>query len=269
MLDELILGVGLTIDKGSLAFRLSGVSYSYLGRYPAVVDVDLSVGRGERVVILGANGSGKSTLLKIMDGLIRPDRGRVDAFGEDVTGAAGDVALSRRLHRRVGLVFQDSDVQLFSPTVWDDVAFGPLQMGWESDRVSHRVEKALEMMGITGLARRAPFELSEGEKKRAAIATVLALDPEVLLLDEPTASLDPRSKAVLIDLICRLGDEGRTVVMTTQELEVAPAVGERAVVFGDREHRPVADGVVQRILEDVDLLVEANLIHPRLHRRGY
>ncbi len=263
-LDGVDSGVGLSVDDDAVVYRLSGVSYSYLGRHPAVMDAAVKVARGERVVILGANGCGKSTLLKIMDGLIRPDRGRVEAFGEEITGVVEDVAASRRLHRRVGLVFQDSDVQLFSPTVWDDVAFGPLQMGWSAEEVDQRVEKALDLMGIVGLARRAPYELSEGEKKRAAIASVLALDPEVLLLDEPTASLDPRSKAVLIDLICRLGEEGRTVVTTTQELEVAAAVGERAVIFGDRERRPVAEGPVRQILEDRDLLVEANLIHPRL-----
>ncbi len=249
------------------AFRLVGVSYAYLGRYQAVVDVDMTVSRGERVVILGANGCGKSTLLKLMDGLIRPDRGRIEAFGEDVTSAAGDPTTARRLHRRVGLVFQDADVQLFSPTVWDDVAFGPLQMGWDAADVRHRVEAALEIMEIEGLVRRAPYELSEGEKRRAAIATVLALDPEALLLDEPSANLDPRSKAVLVDLIGRLGDEGRTVVTTTQELEIASEVGHRAVVFGDRERRPVAEGPVESILADTDLLVQANLVHPRLHSR--
>ncbi len=253
-------------ELGSV-YRLSGVSYSYLSRYPAVASVDLDICRGESVVILGANGCGKSTLLKIMDGLIKPDEGRIEAFGEDITGVVDDVAASRRLHRRVGLVFQDSDVQLFSPTAWDDVAFGPLQMGWEADKVSHRVEKALDVMGVVDLAQRAPYELSEGEKKRVAIATVLALDPEVLLLDEPTASLDPRSKAVLIDLLHRLGEEGITIVTTTQELEVAPEVAERAVVFGDRERRPVAEGPVRLLLEDTDLLVTANLVHPLLVHR--
>jgi len=245
-------------------FRLSGVHYSYMGRHPALLGADLAVRRGERLVVLGANGCGKSTLLKVMDGLIRPDAGKVLAFGVDVTRAADDAGLARWLHCRVGLVFQDSDVQLFSPTVWDDVAFGPLQMGFDATEVDRRVEASLEMMGIGGLANRAPYELSEGEKKRAAIATVLALDPEVLLLDEPTASLDPRSKAVLIDLICRLGGEGRTVVITTQELDVAAAVGQRAVVFGDGQRRPIAEGPVAEILQDTELLVEANLIHPRL-----
>lgn len=257
----------MSADAEQVIFRLSGVSYAYLGRHPAVVDVDLEIARNEQVVILGANGCGKSTLLRIMDGLIRPDSGRMDVFGEELSAVLEDPAATLRLHRRVGLVFQDADVQLFSPTVWDDVAFGPLQMGWSPDEVHHRVEGALEVMGIEKLAPRAPYELSEGEKKRAAIATVLALDPEVLLLDEPTANLDPRSKAVLVDLIARLGEEGRTVVTTTQELEIAPAVGSRAVVFGDRERHPVADGPVERLLGDTELLVRANLIHPRLSWR--
>jgi len=248
------------------AFRLTGVSYSYLGRHPALVDVDLAVRQGEQVVVLGANGCGKSTLLKVMDGLVRAGKGRVEAFGEDVSRAADDPMLARRLHRRVGMVFQDSDVQLFSPTVWDDLAFGPLQMGWNEQEVRRRGESALQMMEISELAQRAPYELSEGEKKRAAIATVLALDPEVLLLDEPTASLDPRSKALLLELVTRLGQGGKTVVTTTQELEIAPVIGMRAIVFGHRERRPIAEGPVEEILGDERLLVEANLIHPKLRR---
>jgi len=257
-------GSGMTTGDEVSVLRLRGVSYAYLGRHTAVNGVDLEVRRGERVVILGANGCGKSTLLKIMDGLIRPEAGTVEVLGRDVTAAAGDAIISCWLHQRMGLVFQDADVQLFSATVWDDVAFGPLQMGWQDGEVRRRVEGALELMEIQGLARRAPYELSEGEKKRAAIATVLALDPEILLLDEPTANLDPRGKAVLLDLIGRLGAQGKTVVTTTQELEVAPAVGDRAIIFGDRDRRPVAEGPVQSILEDTDLLVRANLIHPRL-----
>lgn len=247
---------------------LEGVSYAYLGRYPAVVDAELTIRRGERVVILGANGCGKSTLLKLMDGLLRPDTGAIWAFGEDVTRAADDPAKARWLHRRVGIVFQDADVQLFSPTVWDDVAFGPLQMGWNEDEVRHRVVESLRLMEIEHLADRAPYELSEGEKKRAAIATALALDPEVLLLDEPTANLDPRSKALLVELIGSLAEGGRTVATTTQELEIAPAVGQRAVVVGDRERRPVAGGPVEQILEDIDLLMRVNLLHPRLQLRS-
>ena len=261
----------LEVEKSSesvadIVLRLERVSYAYLGRHPALIDVSLSIRRGEKVVILGANGCGKSTMLKIMDGLIRPDSGTILAFGEEVTHAADDPEKARWLHRRVGLVFQDADVQLFSPTVWDDVAFGPLQMGWGEAKVRARVNESLEAMEIARLADRAPYELSEGEKKRAAIATVLALDPELLLLDEPTANLDPRSKALLLDLIGRLVASGKTVVTTTQELEIAPILGHRAVVVGDVERRPVAEGPVEQILSDTTLLIQANLIHPRLHR---
>jgi len=249
-------------------FRLKGVSYSYLGRYLALSGVDLEIRSGERVAILGANGSGKSTLLKILDGLYRPAAGRVEAFGEDITDIADDPLRAQWLHRRVGLVFQDADIQLFSPTVWDDVAFGPLQMGLPAEEVRRRVSQALEAMGVQHLAERAPYELSGGEKKRAAIATVLALDPEVLLLDEPTANLDPRSKATLLEHISRLGREGRTAVITTQELEIVPALATRAVVFGDQEHRPIADGHPEAILADIDLLIRANLVHEHLHAHG-
>lgn len=245
-------------------FWLENVSYSYYGRYPALVEASLRVAPGERVVILGANGCGKSTLLKVLDGLVRPDAGRVEIFGEDLTQAAAEPTRLRALHRRVGLVFQDSDVQLFSPTVREDVAFGPLQMGWESDEVDMAVERALEAMEVAHLADRAPCELSEGEKRRAAIATVLALDPEVLLMDEPTAGLDPRGKALLLDLLARLSQEGRTLVATTQELEAAPHLGTRGVIFGDRERRPVADGPLLEVLHDRELLIGANLIHPGL-----
>jgi cobalt/nickel transport system ATP-binding protein len=249
-----------------LTFHVLDLVYAYPGRRPALEGVSLDVASGERVVILGANGCGKSTLLKLMDGLIKPESGTVEAFGRDATRAVADPEYARELHRRVGLVFQDSDVQLFSPTVWDDVAFGPLQMGWDPAEVRRGVEAALAQMEIEGLARRAPYELSEGEKKRASIATVLALDPEVLLLDEPTASLDPRSKSLLLDLLDRLGQSGKTVVATTQELEVAHWLGDRAIVFGQKERRPLADGPVDDLLADEALLVDANLIHPRLHR---
>jgi cobalt/nickel transport system ATP-binding protein len=258
----------LALGSGSQAFQLAGISYAYLGRHSALKEVDLDIGLGEQIVILGANGSGKSTLLKVLDGLVKPDAGRIEAFGEDITKIADNPQSAQRLHRKVGLVFQDADVQLFSPTVWDDVAFGPLQMGWSADEVKAHVDEALEIMGVAGIARRAPYELSGGEKKRVAIATVLSLDPEVLLLDEPTANLDPRSKAVLVDLIARFGSQGKTVVTATHELEIVPTVASRAVVFSDVEHRPVASGPVESILGDDELLIRANLIHEHLHYHG-
>ncbi len=256
------------MESSELVFRLEGVSYRYHGRHLALDRVDLVVEPGEQLVILGANGSGKSTLLKILDGLYRPTSGRIWAFGEEITDVADDPEGARWLHRRVGLVFQDPDVQLFSPTVYDDVAFGPLQLGWPQEQVRQYVERALRAMEVAHLADRAPYELSGGEKKRVAIATVLAMDPEVILLDEPTANLDPRTRAALVHLIQGMRELGKTVILTTHELDIVPSIATRVVVFGDQERRPVASGHPDEILRDVELLGRTNLIHEHLHWHG-
>ncbi len=249
-------------------FRLDDVSFSYQGRHEALKNVDLEIAQGEQLVILGANGCGKSTLLKMLDGLYRPTSGHITAFDEDITDVADDPSRAQELHRRVGLVFQDPDVQLFSPTVYDDVAFGPLQMGWTEEDVRRRVSIALEQMNVTHLSDRAPYELSGGEKKRVAIATVLSMEPDVILLDEPTASLDPRSSAMLVDVIAGLRVLGKTVVLTTHQLEIVPMLATRVVVFGDEERRPVASGNAEEILANKELLVRTNLVHEHLHYHG-
>jgi cobalt/nickel transport system ATP-binding protein len=245
-------------------FHLRGVRYLYNKRQTALDGIDLDIRRGEQVVLLGANGSGKSTLLKLLDGIIGPLEGTMRALGSDVKAvAAGEDAF--RFHREVGLVFQDPDIQLFSATVFDDVAFGPLQLGLDTKEVKARCDEALDQMEITHLAKRAPFELSGGEKKRAAIASVLSLRPEVLLLDEPTASLDPRTKWVLVNLITRLGQTGKTIITATHELEIVPIIAHRVVVIGE-ERRILADGSPDEILNNHELLIQANLIHPHLHQ---
>src|SRR5271166_464683 len=182
-------------------YNLQDVSFAY-ERIPALRGLSLQIAEGESVALLGANGSGKSTLLRILDALYFPQQGSVSFCGQRLTQEAlhkDGFALSFR--RRVALVFQNPDVQLFNPTVFDEVAFGPLQMGWSSAEVVARVNQTLDVMGITQLRDRAPYRLSGGEKKRVALASVIVLDPEVLLLDEPTSMLDPRSQSQLIDLI--------------------------------------------------------------------
>jgi cobalt/nickel transport system ATP-binding protein len=249
-----------------VVFELHGVRYVYGGRQTALDGIDLRIERGERVVLLGANGSGKSTLLKLLDGIIAPAAGTMRALGRDVAAVA-DGADSFRFHREVGLVFQDPDVQLFSATVLDDVAFGPLQLGLPQEEVRICCDEALRQMGIAHLADRAPFELSGGEKKRAAIASVLSLRPDVLLLDEPTAALDPRTKWVLVNLIRQLGEGGKTLITATHELEIVPIIADRVVVLGENR-RVLADGPAAAILGDRDLLLRANLIHEHLHEHG-
>jgi len=251
---------------GDPIITLQAVRYLYTGRQVALDGIDLSINRGEQVALLGANGSGKSTLLKILDGIYTPTSGTLNVLGHDIKAvAAGEDAF--HFHREVGLVFQDPDIQLFSATIFDDVAFGPLQLGLSPREVEARCQEALSQMEIMHLAQRAPFELSGGEKKRAAIASVLSLRPEVLLLDEPTASLDPRTKWVLVNLIHKLGASGKTIITATHELEIVPLIATRVLVIGE-ERRVLADGTPERILGDRDLLIRANLIHPDLHRFG-
>jgi cobalt/nickel transport system ATP-binding protein len=248
-------------------FELERVTYRYLNRFDAIVDLDLVVQPGEQIAVLGANGSGKSTLLKLLDGLYKPNKGRMSIFGQPVENVLNDLNDSYNFHRQVGLVFQDPDVQLFSPTVWDEVTFGPLQLGLSREEVRERATEALERMEIVKLKDRAPFELSGGEKKRAAIASVLSLRPEVLLLDEPTASLDPRSKWTLLNLIERLAQSGKTILTATHELDIVPIIARRAIVLGE-ERRIIGDGAPAAILADKELLVRANLVHEHAHAHG-
>ncbi len=255
------------VGPGEPLFSLRGVRHVYAGRRVALDGIDLDIWAGERVALLGANGSGKSTLLKLLDGILAPSEGTMRAVGRDVVAvAAGEDAF--RFHREVGLVFQDPDVQLFSATVRDDVAFGPLQLGLDNAEVRARCDEALAAMEIGHLADRAPFELSGGEKKRAAIASVLSLHPHVLLLDEPTASLDPRTKWRLVDQIRSLAEAGRTLITATHELDIVPLIADRVVVLGE-DRRVVADGSPLTVLADTGLLVRANLIHEHLHEHRH
>ncbi|MFQ6058261.1 MAG: energy-coupling factor ABC transporter ATP-binding protein [Anaerolineae bacterium] len=246
-------------------FELEKVTYSYGDSVVALAEVDVVIRPGERVAILGANGSGKSTLLKILDGLYFPTAGRVKAFGQPLSEELfQDEEYASTFRRRVGLVFQDPDVQLFLPTVWEEVTFAPLQLGLPQDEVVERAEWALDFLGIGKLRERSPHRLSEGEKKKVALASVLSLQPDVWLMDEPTASLDPRSQSHLIDFIIELGEQGKTIVTTTHDLTIVSDIADRAYVFCEH-HRILGQGPPTEILADQDLLLECNLIHVHRH----
>jgi len=248
---------------------VEGLHYSYLDRFPALCDVSLTVRAGERVALLGANGCGKSTLLKILDGLLFPDRGSYRAFGGDVTeDHLEDEQFNRGFRSRIGFVFQNSDAQVFSPTVREEIAFGPLTLGMDKSVVSARVDDTLAMLDITRLADRAPYQLSGGEKKRVAIASVLVMNPEVLLFDEPTAALDPRTQQWLIELLIELHATGKTVVLATHELDTLELLADRCAVFSE-EHEIVAEGAPADVLGDADLLLDVNLIHDHSHHHGH
>ena len=238
-----------------------GLNYSYLNRFPALVDVSLEVRRGEKVALLGANGCGKSTLLKVLDGLVFPQDGRYFAFGEPVTeNSLEDEQMSMGFRSRVGFVFQNSDAQVFSPTVREEVAFGPLQLAMTTEEAGQRVDDVLDMLGIADLAERAPFQLSGGQKKKVAIATVLVMNPEILLFDEPTATLDPRTQEWLTELLGHLKSAGKTIVLATHDIHVLDRIADRCLVFGE-DHRIVTQGPPQDVLAQRDLLLQVNLIH--------
>lgn len=248
--------------------ELAGVDYAYPSGAAALCSVSVAIQAGESLALLGANGSGKSSLLRILDGLVYPQAGVFRAFGEPVTEAAmRDDSLSFRFRRKVGFVFQNADAQLFSSTVRDDLAFGPIQMGMPQSDVDCRVADVAAMLGISGVLDRAPFELSGGEKRKAALGSVLVVNPEVLLLDEPTSGLDPRSQAALVDLLLSLHAAGKTMVIATHDLDVARAVALRAVVLTE-EHTVAADAEVDEVLHNRDLLLSVNLIHEHAHYHG-
>jgi len=223
--------------------------------------VSLGIRAGEKVALLGANGCGKSTLLKLLDGLIFPDAGRYTAFGSEVTeNALEDEQINRSFRSRVGFIFQNSDAQVFSPTVREEIAFGPLNLSMAAEQVEERVADTLDMLGIADIADRAPYQLSGGQKKRVAIASVLVMNPQVLLFDEPTAALDPRTQQWLLELIVVLNEAGKTIVLATHDLERLDMVADRCLVFSEG-HRIVAEGTPGEILGDRDLLLGVNLIH--------
>ncbi len=242
-------------------FEVERVTYIYDGKQLALEDVSVTVQAGESLVILGANGCGKSTLLKLLDGLYFPTQGTIAAFGKPLTeDALREDEFNFAFRRRVGLVFQDTDVQLFSPSVLDEVAFAPLQLGLPREEVHQRIDNALESLRIEKLRDRAPHRLSGGEKRRVALASVLSLDPEVWLLDEPTSGLDPRSQSWLVDFILEQRKIGKTVITATHDLSIVRQIATKIYVF-DEDHHIVAEGTAEEILGDHDLLHRCNLAH--------
>lgn len=247
-------------------FEIINLGYNYPGNIEALKAVDFTVSPGEMIALVGANGSGKSTLLKLLDGLIFPRAGEILAFGQLLSEKAlKNAAFASEFRRNVGLVFQDSDVQLFSPTVWDEVIFGPLQLDIDKDEVAARGQEVLRLMKIAHLRERPPYLLSSGEKKKVALSSVLSVEPRVLLLDEPTTGLDPWSQGNLIDFLLRWINKEKALIFSTQDLDVVDEIATRIIVLGP-EHTIIADGKPEHFLEDPDFLLQANLVHEHSHR---
>lgn len=228
------------------------VHYRYPNGYEALRGVSFRVTHGEKVALVGANGAGKSTLLLHTDGLLIPSQGEV---------VMGGITLTRRtlslVRQSVGFVFQDSDNQLFMPTVEEDVAFGPSNMRLEPAEIERRVVDALEAVGALHLRKSSPFQLSGGQKKRVAIATVLSMEPSILVMDEPTSNLDPRARRQIIDLIRRFR---HTTLIATHDMEMVLDLCDRTIVMKDG--KIVADGSTQHVFGDLALLEDCGLEQP-------
>ncbi len=235
-----------------------------LGGRPVLRDVSLRVAPGERVVLVGVNGCGKTTLLKALDGLVSPASGEIRYAGAPLHARAlDDSAFRRRFRSEVGLLFQNVDAMLFNPTVADEIAFGPRQLGVaDPDARVRRWAEALELVPFLG---RAPFELSGGEKKRVALAAILALEPKVLLLDEATANLDPAAAARVVELLASLEV---TTIASTHNLSVMEELGGRAILLARAGGGVLFDGAPAALLRDEALLVESGLAHRHAHRHG-
>jgi cobalt/nickel transport system ATP-binding protein len=249
-------------------FELTGVEFVYAPGVTALSGIGLVVGAGERVALLGANGSGKSTLLRLLAGLAQPTRGEICAFGAPLTTELlRDESRAQAFRRRVGIVFQNADAQLFSPTVRDEIAFGPLHLGLTREAVEERLADMVALLGLEALTDRPPYRLSGGEQKKVALAAVLAINPEVLLLDEPAAGLDPRARQWLFELLAELHLAGKTIVLATHDLQELELMADRAIILSE-DHRIAADGPVGELLDDRDLLLAVNLIHEHTHAHG-
>jgi cobalt/nickel transport system ATP-binding protein len=226
----------------------------------------LNIAEGERLAFLGANGSGKSTLLRLLDGLYFPSAGELRYRGSALTEEVFDQeSFAFQFRRDVALVFQNPDVQLFCPSVYEEIAFGPLQLKWPKEMIRARVAETLELLKIEHLAERIPHQLSGGEKKKVALASALILDPKVILLDEPAAALDPRSQMQIIDFLIEWGSRSKTIVTATHDLHTLEDIADKCVVF--EQGTIIAAGVPHDILHDHELLKRSNLMHSHRHRR--
>lgn len=249
-------------------YSVDNLAFAYPAHEPCLREINFDVRQGERLALIGANGSGKSTLLHLLNGLYFPDSGTITIMGEILTELAVETPpFGPRFRKEVGFLFQNSDAQLFCATVEEELAFAPLQLRWPREVINQRIMDTLDLLEISHLRDRTPQALSSGEKKRVALASILVVGPSVLLLDEPTAGLDPRSQSILLEILLSLHSAGMTIITATHELALLDHLADRAIVLGE-DHRIAADDTVSNILTNTDLLLSVNLIHAHTHSHG-
>jgi cobalt/nickel transport system ATP-binding protein len=220
----------------TIILETRSLSYSYGDGTKALKDVSISLEAGKKVALVGPNGAGKSTLMLMFNGILRPREGEVLFRGRPMSY---DAVSLRSIRRAVGMVFQNSDDQLFAPTVYQDVAFGPTNLGYAAEKVKRYAGFALQYVGLLGYERRPPHHLSGGEKKRVAIAGILAMEPEVIILDEPTSNLDPASSEEIMEMLDELNLGGKTLIISTHDVDLAYRWADEVILMKD-------GGVVRR-----------------------
>lgn len=243
-----------------MLFRLENLSHQYSDGTIALNDISLSFERGDRIALLGTNGSGKTTLLNHLNGILKPTSGKI--YFEDKPLEYNAKALLE-LRRRVGFVFQDPNDQLFAPTVKQDVAFGPLNLGQSPEQVKKVVGEALEIVGMSEFKEKPPHFLSLGQKKRVALAGVLAMQPEVIIMDEPTSNLDPRATSDILHLLLQLNKEkGITLLQATNDVDMVPLFANKLYILN--KGKLVSEGSPKDIFSDTEMIRKVNLRSPRL-----
>jgi len=240
--------------------RLEGIHYRYEEKYPALIDVSTTIHRGERIAVLGNNGAGKSTFFLCCNGVLIPQKGKIYLKGREIGKNKKDLS---ELRQSVGLVFQEPDSQIIAGTVENEVSFGPINLGLDRDEVKNRISSSLSRMNLSGYENRAPQYLSGGEKKRVSIADILAMEPDMILLDEPTASLDPENVELLGQTLDELNRAGITLVVSTHDVDFAYCFSTRAIVFSKGEI--IADDDIDRVFAQADIMQRAGLKKPLLY----
>lgn len=240
-----------------ILLRAENLSYSYEQGNQVLKEINLTIKKGEKIAVLGSNGAGKSTCFLNLNGVLWPGSGRIFYRGKQI----GKKDL-HELRKNVGIVFQDADNQIIASTVFSEVSFGPMNLKLPREEVKRRVETALDCMNLRSMKDRPPHYLSGGEKKRVSIADILAMESEVVIFDEPTASLDPVHVEMLTGVLDKMSRMGKTLLISTHDVDFAYRWAERAVIFAGG--RIVADGPVRAVLEDEKVLQQANLRKPLL-----
>lgn len=241
----------------NIQLSTENLSFTYPDGTQALKNINIEIEKGEKVAIIGPNGAGKSTLFSHFNGLTEPTSGCVKIEGKAISFEKDELL---KVRQKVGIVFQDPNDQLFAPTVKEDIAFGPMNLGLSYDEVEKRVEDALKMVGMENYENKTPHHLSGGQQKRIAIAGIIAMKPEIMILDEPTAGLDPQGALKIMNLLSELNKEGITIVISTHDVDLISQYVNKIFVMADGEI--IGDGTPNEIFSNEDLIKKANLKLP-------